>query len=57
MTRNLFRPWIGPPFGQCRRCGDPVKRPGVRLRSSCWWASKGESEDSNMVAMDSGVGS
>ena len=25
MTRTLFRPWIGPPFGKCRRCGDPVK--------------------------------
>ena len=25
MTRNLFRPWVGPPFGRCRRCGDPVE--------------------------------
>ena len=33
MTRNLFRPWVGPPFGKCRRCGDPVKRPAARLCS------------------------
>ena len=36
MTRNLSRPWIIPPFGRCRRCGDPVKRPAARLSSPCW---------------------
>lgn len=30
MTRTLFRPWFGPPFGRCRLCGAPVKRPGAR---------------------------
>ena len=44
MTRNLFRPWVGPAFGKCRFCGDPVKRPGARLCSSCWWASRRASE-------------
>ena len=26
-------------FGKCRVCGDPVKRRGARLCSSCWWAA------------------
>ena len=57
MTRNLFRPWVGPPFGKCRRCGDPVKRPAARLCSSCWWASRRASERDEMLAASQGAGS
>ena len=57
MTRTLFRPWVGPPFGKCRRCGDPVKQPAARLCSSCWWASKGASEQDEVLATSSGAGS
>ena len=57
MTRDLFRRWVGPPFGRCRRCGDRVKRPAARLCSSCWWASKRESQDSNVTVTRSGVAS
>ena len=57
MTRNLFRPWVGPPFGKCRRCGDPVKRPAARLCSSCWWASRRASEHDEVRATGSGAGS
>ena len=53
MTRNLFRPWVGPPFGKCRRCGDPVKRPAARLCSTYWWASKRASEHDEVRATGS----
>ena len=57
MTRNLFRSWVSPPFGRCRRCGDPVKRPAARLCSTCWWASKRTSDQEEMQATGSGAGS
>ena len=57
MTSNLFRPWVGPPFGKCRRCGDPVKRPLARLCSSCWRASRRASEHDEKLPTASGAGS
>lgn len=57
MTRNLFRPWIGPSFGKCRQCGDPVKRPLARLCSSCWWESWSTFERDEMLATSGGAGS
>ena len=57
MTRTLLRPRVGPPFGKCRRCGDPVKRPAARLCSSCWWASRRASEHDEVRATGSGAGS
>ena len=57
MTRKLFRPWVGPPFGKCRRCGDPVKRPGARLCSSCWWASRRATEPEEKLPAGKGSGS
>ena len=55
MTRNLFRPWISLPFGKCRRCGDPVKRPAARLCSSCWWASRLAADQDEMLPAGRGA--
>ena len=57
MTRTLLRPKVGPPFGKCRRCGDPVKRPAARLCSSCWWASRRAAEHDEMLPTANGAGS
>ena len=45
-------------FGRCRNCGDPVKRRGGRLCSSCWWAveHKGKRQAKNEGELPSGSG-